>query len=327
MAALPIYYDCDPGQDDALALLYALGSKTLRVTAVTVAGGNADVAQCARNAQQVLELAGRVDIPVHVGAEKPLKRVLKTLPDVFGPTGMAGAEDLPAPSFPLSPVSARRALAQIPANQTVVATAPLTNLAHAFADDAALPGRISRLFIMGGCAYPEPLRGQMGNFPVEGCDGLAEYNFAIDPEAAQIVFAAGVPEIFMVGLNITRGLLYNGRIDARLRALKSRAARKVADILSAVGKEDVEDYADLRQTPDDPVRAMHDVLAMACCERQDLFTFETRPLKIVTEAPPAAAGQSLIIEKGFDHPAVRIATAVNAEAFIESLVANLGNLP
>lgn len=327
MSALPIWLDCDPGQDDAIALLYALGSEKLSVEGVTVVGGNVDVRQCARNAQQILELAGCPRIPVHLGAEKPLKRPLKTLPEVFGETGMAGAEDLPLPQSPLAAAPARKALCALPQGQTLVATGPLTNVAEALMDDPSLASRIPRLFLMGGCPFPEPLRGKMGNLPIAGTDAHAEYNFAVDPEAAQIVFAAGIPEIYLAGLNVTRVLLYNSRIDARLRALGRRCATKAAEILSVVGEDDLDDYGHLRQTPNDPVRAIHDLLAMAFCEDQSLITFETHPIKIVTDAPPAAAGQSLISQNDYDHPAVHIATAVDEDRLVDALIANLGRLP
>ena len=94
---MKLLYDCDPGQDDAIALLYALGSKNIDVQSISVVGGNIDVDQCARNALQLLEIADRADIPVYKGASKPLERPLIMLPHVFGPTGMAGAEHLPKP--------------------------------------------------------------------------------------------------------------------------------------------------------------------------------------------------------------------------------------
>lgn len=327
MGAIPIHYDCDPGQDDAIALLYALGSKHIDIRSISVVGGNADVWKCARNTLQILELAGRTDIPVFIGAEKPLENILTTLPQVFGESGMAGAEDLPEPKINAS-------VAKLPEYMTgrfdsniIVATGPLTNLALAIQHDPQFLSRREKLIIMGGCVFPEPLKGMLGNFPVTGTEGYAEYNFAVDPEAAQIVFASGIKDITLIGLNVTRSLLYNINIDRRLRDIGSQCAIRAARILSAVGAEDIEDYADLRTTPDDPVRAIHDVLAMACCDRPDLFTFEMCRVKIITGKVPAIAGQSLLSEDDFDHPAVRVAKTIDKEGFIDAMINNLSRLP
>ncbi len=117
---MPIHYDCDPGQDDAVALLYALGSDNIDVRSITVVGGNIDVQQCARNALQILDVAKISNIPVYIGSERPLKRELKTLPEVFGITGMAGAEDLPDPSQTGLPIDWASGLTPIIQSKTIV---------------------------------------------------------------------------------------------------------------------------------------------------------------------------------------------------------------
>jgi purine nucleosidase len=318
------HYDCDPGQDDAVALLYALGSASINIQSISAVGGNVDVVQCARNAQQILELAGRQDIPVFIGAEKPLKRALKTLPHVFGVTGMAGAEDLPLPSREALPLDNQ--MPTLSQGKMLIATGPLTNIAKAVQSDAHYASTIDHLVIMGGCPYSEPIHNIMGNFKPDGADDVAEYNFACDPDAAQIVFRAGFKRITLVGLNVTRAVLYGQDIDAALRATGKRCAIKAADILAAVGEEDQEDYLDLKQSPADPVRAMHDVLAMACIDAPELFTFEDVPIRIMNEAPPAAAGQSLIDHTHPDHKSVRVATKVDGATFLNKMVTNIANL-
>lgn len=323
--AIPIHYDCDPGQDDAVALLYALGSPSIDVRSISVVGGNVEVEQCARNALQILELAGRSDIAVYTGAAGPLCRPLRTLPEVFGVTGMAGAEDLPSPGKAALPLG-ERGLERLAAHSDLVATGPLTNLALQLQATPDLAERIERLTVMGGCPYPEPLRGRMGNFRPEGASGDAEYNFAVDPEAARIVFRAGIRSITLIGLNVTRLMLYDGGIEARLRGLERKASAKAADILSTLGGDDVGDYGHLRAYPDDPVRAMHDVLAMAALDAPDLFTFSTVPLRIVADPLPAPAGQSVIDERDYDHPAVRVATGVDRAGFIDRMIENLGRI-
>ncbi|MBI1326537.1 MAG: hypothetical protein GC136_02735 [Alphaproteobacteria bacterium] len=326
MAALQAHYDCDPGQDDAIALLYALGSPKIDIRSLSVVGGNVDVRQCAKNALQILELAGRGDIPVYTGAEKPLARPLVSLPEVFGETGMAGGEDLPLPqNAPRNMVPAQdfKTIASAP---ILVATGPLTNLALQIQNDPAFPQQIEELFIMGGCPFPEPVWQRMGNYKPDGASDYAEYNFACDPEAAKIVFRAGFKKITLVGLNVTRAVLYNSRVEAALRGTKNVAGLRAAAILSTVGEDDVQDYGPLRETPDDPVRALHDVIAMAAVDAPELFEFVTVPLRIVADPLPAPAGQSLIDAENYDHPSVRVAKTIDRNGFLRRLVDNIGGI-
>jgi inosine-uridine nucleoside N-ribohydrolase len=164
--------------------------------------------------------------------------------------------------------------------------------------------------------------------PIEGTDGYAEYNFATDPDAAQIVFKSGIKNITLVGLNVTRSVLYNKDVEARLKACGGRCAVKAAEILSTVGEDDLQDYGALRQTPDDPVRAMHDVLAMAYCDRPEMFTSEILPIDIVAGEPPEVSGQTLI-SRGREphHPAVRVVTSVNKDDFLNRMIENIARLP
>jgi len=261
---MKIHYDCDPGQDDAIALLYALGSKDIDIQSISVVGGNIDVDQCARNALQILEIADRGDIPVYKGCSKPLERNLIMLPHVFGPTGMAGAEHLPQPIIQAQGKDAIDFLCDDFALDTIVATGPLTNLAMALKRKPSLSNQIKNLIIMGGCVRPDPIFNLMGNLTVKGNkEGKAEYNFAVDPEAAQIVFQSGIENITMVGLDVTRTVLYNGALEKRLIDLNTKASILTAKILSSVGEEDLEEYKDQWQYPNDPVRAIHDIVAMA----------------------------------------------------------------
>lgn len=324
MADLQIHYDCDPGQDDAIALLYALGAG-VDITGISIVGGNVDVNKCTRNALQILEFVNRTDIPVYKGAPQPLKRLSQPLPQVFGECGMAGA-NLPAPALKESEISARDFLTRTIMPETVVATGPLTNLALAIQDNPDFAGNIKNLFIMGGCVYPEHLHGQMGNIQVKGSNGWAEYNFAVDPEAAQIVFAANIPNIYLIPLNITRTILYGYAVDRALRECGTRAAVLAADILGTVGEEDHIDYASEKQDDQDPVRAMHDVIAMAYLVNPEIFETELLPLRIETGDAPLAAGQSLIDYENPDHKTVTVIKDLDRSKFIGYLLQYLGAL-
>lgn len=327
MTTIPIHYDCDPGQDDVIALMYALGSGKVRVNSISIVGGNADVQQCARNAQQILDLCGYADIPVHVGAPQPLERILHSLPEVFGDSGMDGAEDLPEPSKPPASQNAVRFMVSNDLPDTWVATGPLTNLALALQEDAQLATTIKRLIIMGGCTHPEHIHGELGNFKVPGTEGWAEYNFAVDPEAAKIVFQSGIHDITIIGVNITRTVLFNHEIESALRANGNRSSTVAANILATVGVEDQIDYASCKAFPEDPVRGMHDVVAMAYLVDPDLFVLEEFPLTVMTEKAPAVAGQTLIDAINPDHPAIKVVMDMDREAFLKKLTAYLNALP
>lgn len=324
MNNLAIHYDCDPGQDDAIALLYALGAG-VSVSGISIVGGNVDVQKCARNGLQLLELTHRTDIPLYVGAAQPLKRLLYTLPEVFGECGMAGST-LPEPRKVPEPQKAWNYLADSQLPETLVLTGPLTNLALALQDNPALPDKVKRLVIMGGCVYPEKIHGRTGNIKVKGTEEWAEYNFAVDPEAAQIVFAAGFEKICVIPLEVTRTVLYNHKIDRALRSLSKKIAGFVADILSTVGPEDQVDYASLKENPEDPVRAMHDVVAMAYLINPEIFMTENLPIRIVTQDPPAGAGQSVIDSRNPDHASVTIITGIDRDKFYTMLLSYIGNL-
>lgn len=323
--SIAVHIDCDPGQDDAIAILYALGSGLADIVSISVVGGNADVNKCARNALQITELSGHADIPVYRGAAAPLKRLLQPLPAVFGESGMAGAEHLPDPSRPCEPQQAVERLLDLPAGTGIVALGPLTNLALALQKDASFAQRMGRLVVMGGCAFPEPLHGWMGNYKAPDALDYAEYNFAVDPEAAKIVFDAGIADISMIGVDITRGVLYNKALDTRLRAGGARCAVTAADILATVGAEDRDDYADVKTSPDDPVRGIHDVVAMGFALRPDLF--ESRLLPVRISIDDANAGQTIVDETSYDQKQVRVITDLDKPAFLDDMIQAIARLP
>lgn len=326
MEKISIHYDCDTGQDDAIALLYALGSERIDVKSISVVGGNVDVEQCARNTLQILELAGRLDIPVYQGADTPLNRPLKMLPEVFGVTGMAGGEDLPAPSCAAIKIDPARDLTSILAGKVLVATAPLTNIALNIQSNPGFSSTVKQLIIMGGSVYPEPVYNRMGNLKVDGSQDYAEYNFAVDPEAAQIVFSAGIDMITLVGLNVTRSVLYNHKVEKALLGCGTRCARRAAKILSSVGEEDLIDYAIVKEFPEDPVRALHDVVAMVCLDTPDIFEFKEVPVRVLVGEPPIPSGQTVVDYVNPDKENVRVAVSVDKEKFYQRMVSVIERL-
>ena len=198
MRKIPIIMDCDPGHDDALAMLWALSEpEKLEIKAVTIVAGNQTLEKTTRNALRVLTFAGVHNIPVAMGADHPLMR-----PSIFeegvtemvhGQSGLDGPA-MPEPGFAPEKMSALQLLIKTIEESeekiTLVPTGPLTNIAALFLVRPDLKEKIERISLMGGGAYT-------GNWTP-----AAEYNIYVDPEAASIVFNSGVP-IVMAGLDVT----------------------------------------------------------------------------------------------------------------------------
>ncbi|HXR12412.1 MAG TPA: nucleoside hydrolase [Gaiellaceae bacterium] len=192
----PIVIDCDPGHDDAIAILLALASPEVELRGISTVAGNQTVDKTTRNALKVLELAGRSDVPVVRGADAPLRRPLRTAAHVHGESGLDGP-DLPEPS---TAPSADDPADWLEPGVVLVATGPLTNVAHLVERGVG----IERIVWMGG-AIAE------GNVTP-----AAEFNAFVDPEAAAAVFGSGIP-LTMVGLDVTHKALFTRAHADRLR--------------------------------------------------------------------------------------------------------------
>src|SRR5258706_1301532 len=181
----PVILDCDPGFDDAVAILLALACpEAIDLVAIRTVSGNVGVAQTARNAGAVVALAGK-PTPVYAGCPRPLVRAPRDAADIHGTDGMAGAVLPPSPR-PVESEHAvdllrRRLRAAPPASVTVCAVAPLTNLAAAVVQEPAVVRAVRRLVLMGGAIG-------LGNVTP-----AAEFNLFADPHAARVVFGAGWP--------------------------------------------------------------------------------------------------------------------------------------
>ncbi|MGL5222810.1 MAG: pyrimidine-specific ribonucleoside hydrolase RihA [Plesiomonas shigelloides] len=219
--ALPIIIDCDPGHDDAIALILALASPKLNVLAVTTSAGNQTPDKTLRNALRILTLLGRHDIPVAGGAPKPLLRELIIADNVHGESGLDGSA-LPEPGFAPQALTAVELMAKtLRASAepvTLVPTGPLTNIALLLSAHPELKAKIARIVLMGGSAGP-------GNWTP-----AAEFNIYVDPEAAEMVFSAGVP-ITMCGLDVTHAAQVMDEDIERIRAITNPIARTVAELL------------------------------------------------------------------------------------------------
>jgi inosine-uridine nucleoside N-ribohydrolase len=192
-APVPVILDCDPGHDDAIALLLALASPELDLAAVTTVAGNTTLANATRNALTVLELVGRTDVPVAAGADTPLTRPLHVAEHIHGRSGMDGPV-LAAPTT--APVAGHavdlmaEVLSESDRPVVVVPTGPLTNIALLLDRHPRLSRRIHRIVLMGGSIG-------LGNVTP-----AAEFNIWVDPEAAAAVFSSGLA-VTMIGLDVT----------------------------------------------------------------------------------------------------------------------------
>jgi len=217
-APTPVLLDCDPGHDDAVAILLALGSPGVRLLGITTCFGNCAVEDATRNAQRVLALVGREDIPVAVGASGPMRGELALGNYVHGASGLDGP-DLPEPTVaPVDETATEllaRCLAESPEPVTIVVTGPMTNLGELLTDQPDLSGRIREIIFMGGST-------ERGNHTP-----TAEFNTFADPEALDVVLRSGVP-LRMVGLNLTHQALATREVVARMSTMPHEVGRTCA---------------------------------------------------------------------------------------------------
>ena len=230
-----IIIDTDPGQDDAVAILLALGSpQEIDLLGITCVAGNVPLALTQTNARRVCEVAGRSDVAVHAGRDAPLRRPLVTAEHVHGKTGLDGPE-LWEPTMPLAELNGVDfiidTLRREPSGTvTLCPLGPLSNIAAAFEQAPDIVERVQEIVLMGG-AY----------FEVGNITPAAEFNIYVDPEAAEIVLTSGVP-VTMMPLDVThKALATRTRIEA-IRALDTRVGHFTAEMLDFFERFDVEKY-------------------------------------------------------------------------------------
>lgn len=219
--ALPVIIDCDPGHDDAIALVLALASPELDVKAVTSSAGNQTPDKTLRNVLRMLTLLKRPDIPVAGGALKPLMRELIIADNVHGESGLDGPA-LPEPGFAAQSCTAVELMANILRDSvepvTIVATGPQTNVALLLNSHPELHAKIERIVIMGGAMV-------LGNW-----QPAVEFNIYVDPEAAEIVFQSGLP-VVMAGLDVTHKAQIHVEDIERFRLIGNPISTIVAELL------------------------------------------------------------------------------------------------
>ncbi|MGI5400973.1 nucleoside hydrolase [Streptomyces sp. CA-135486] len=218
---VPIIIDCDPGHDDAIAIMLAAGDPAIDLLAITTVAGNQTVEKTTLNARRVCTVAGITGVPIAAGCARPLVQPLLVADDVHGDSGLDGPK-FPEPTVDVVPEHAvdlmYRILTGHPEPVTLVPTAPLTNIAlllTRYPDSAAY---IREIVLMGGST-------ERGNRTP-----AAEFNIHVDPEAADIVFRSGVP-VTMCGLNVTHQALATPEVLARLDGLGTELGRICAELM------------------------------------------------------------------------------------------------
>jgi len=306
-----VILDCDPGIDDALAIVFACAHPGLDLAGLTTVSGNVDLAKVTRNALSVLELAGRPDVPVVSGAGQPLLRPPLDAPTVHGESGL-GAAQLPAGwAAAASGHAVDFLIGEIGAAQgeiTLVATGPLTNIALALRREPRLARWVRDFVIMGGSAG----RGNV--------TPAAEFNIAVDPEAAAIVFGAGW-RVTMVGLDVTLQARATPDIQDRMRELgRLGSSLLLPGLLGYRGEPEQGDAA----AGGPPV---HDVCAVALVAAPGLFSCVPARVEVETAGRWTAGMTVTDFAAAQASRNALVVTAVDVAAFWDLVLGAYQRLP
>jgi purine nucleosidase len=304
----------DPGQDEAAAILMALGAPdAFEVLGVVAVAGNVRLDKTLRNARQVLELAGRPDIPVFAGAGRPLQRALVTAEHVHGPEGLDGPV-LPAPTMPVEALHGAdfivATLRREPAGTvTICSLSPLTTLALALIAAPDIAPRIAQIVMMAGAYF------EGGNITPR-----AEFNVFVDPQAADVVLRCGAP-LTMLPLDITHRMRSTPARLGALRALGNRSGPALAAML------EFSEGFDLRKYGWDGA-PLHGPCVPAFMLRPDIFTGRDAHVAVET-ASELTMGMTVVDfwRVGSAAPNVHFIHDGNADAYYALLTECVGRLP
>jgi len=309
-----IIIDTDPGQDDAVALMLALASpQDLEVLAVVTVAGNVPLARTTANARQVLELAGRADLPLYAGCARPMRRRLVTAEHVHGPTGLNGPA-LPPPSMPVQSQHGVQYLIETfrraePGSITLVTLGPLTNIAMALIEAPDIAPRIGEIVAI------------LGTWSENGnITPAAAFNEYVDPEAADVVLTSGVP-LTMVPMDVTHQCLTTPSRLKALRANKNACSVAAADMLAFSESFDIAKYG-WEGAP------LHDPCAIAYLLNPAMFG--GRRVNVVVETAGIYTSGMAVVDwwRVTDRePNAMFFRQVDVEGFYALLTERLGRLP
>lgn len=304
---VPIVLDCDPGHDDAIALLLALASPEVELLAITTTYGNQALAKTTANALRVLELVGREDVPVAAGAERPLERELVVAAHVHGDSGLDGPTLPPPRTAPASDDAVSflgERVAAVGRPVTLVATGPLTNVAQYVRRHGG--EGIERIVSMGGSI------GEGNVTPA------AEFNIWCDPEAAAIVFSSGL-EIHMLGLDVTHQALVGPAEQELLRGM-GRVGMFVADLVSFFARYHRDTYG-WEGAP------LHDAVAVAHVVSPGLVETVSCNVEIERESE-LCRGRTVVDRwhRSGRRPNAHVGVALDRERFLDLLLERIASL-
>ncbi|MDX2212936.1 MAG: nucleoside hydrolase [Oculatellaceae cyanobacterium bins.114] len=308
-AAKPIVIDCDPGVDDAIALLLAFAAPELHLLGITTVAGNVPLALTQKNARRICELAGCNDLGVYAGCSRPIMRSLATAEEVHGKTGL-GTVHLPEPTMPLQPQHGVDFLIEtlMTASEpiTLATLGPLTNVAIALIKEPRIALKIPEVVLMGGAIG----RGNVTS--------SAEFNIFVDPHAAHVVFTSGIP-LTMIGLDVTHQILTTPERLAAIRAIATPVGQIAAALLS--------DYTFEVEQHGFAGNPLHDPCVIAYLIQPDLFT--SRKMRVDVEiASELSLGRTVVDGLGGSnhHPNVNVVLSGDADGFHRLLVERLSQL-
>ena len=311
MTPRPIILDCDPGHDDALAILLALARPEIELLGITTVAGNAELAETTRNALAVLTLAERTDVPVAAGADRPLTRPLMTAAYVHGTSGLEGA-DLPEPAAAAQSQGAISLMLDLLTGAdtpvTLVPTGPLTNIATLLRDHPEVHDRVDSICLMGGAVGE-------GNRTAS-----AEFNIWVDPEAADIVFSSGLL-VTMIGIDVShQAVVPVSRSDAWAKS-GTRTGRILADLFRYFAIFHRERYG----WDGSPI---HDAITVAHLAAPGLV--ETLPYRVDIEiVSELTRGRTVVDREGLtgSPPNAQVGVGIDADAFMVMIDAAIARYP
>ena len=270
-----IIMDCDPGHDDALAIILAAAQSQLEILGITTVSGNAEIEKTTMNALKICDLVSLTDVIVSKGASEPLIRLRETAPGIHGESGLDGPE-FPEPSRGWSEEHGSdtiiRLIKESKEPVTILPTGPLTNIALALSKGPEIKDNIEEIVLMGG--------GTFGNWTPS-----AEFNIWADPEAAKKVFDSGIPLVVM-GLDITHQALATKEIIDQVNKIDNNVAKIVGELLVFFAST----YKEMFDFDGAPV---HDVLTVAYCVAPELFKMKDVNITVETKGE-FTAGTTLV---------------------------------
>lgn len=300
----PVILDCDPGHDDAIAMMTACASPEMEILGITTVAGNQTVEKTTLNARKIAAFLD-LEVPVAAGAEKPLFRDLIIAPEVHGVSGLEGPV-FPEPEGEPESCSASELIARLVRKSvqpvTLIPTGALTNIALFLTAYPELKANIARISLMGGGI-------EGGNWTP-----AAEFNILVDPEAADIVFRSGLP-ITMAGLDVTHKAILTREDTERFRNLGNSAGKLTAELLDYFVTFHEENFPQFGGSP------LHDACAVTVLVRPDLFTKERLYVAVDTDGELTLGATAADRRIGFGpKPNTDVLTGIDRPGFVDFLL-------